>query len=325
MKTLGALILSGLLAVCTMLTAIDAARAQGLDQNLPPYHPADGISGTINLVGSTTMSNVADVWRESFLQLHPNVKINIEVKGSVNAVPSVMDGTATFGLMSRAITAEEVEAFKAKFNYPPKILTPSQELMAIFVNKENPIEGLTLEQIAGIFAENSKIRTWGDVGVEGAWSGQPIILQGRRPTTGSTMYMQNIILRGQPFKQGMNENKSNMELVDSVGTSRTSIGYAGLIYRHGDVKAVPLAARSGQKHIDINSADAALGRYPLMRPLHLVVNQTPGKELPAVQKEFLRYVFSRLGQEDVVKSGFQPVPGPSAQFALDQVGMRQLK
>jgi phosphate transport system substrate-binding protein len=308
-----------------MLSAASVATAQGLDPNLPPYHPQDGLSGRINLIGSTTMSNIADVWRESFLQLHPDVKINIEVKGSINAVPAVMDGTATFGLLSRAITAQEIEAFQTKFKYPPKILTPSQELMAIFVHKENPIEGLTLEQIAHIFAADSSVKTWGDVGLTGAWAGQTVDLQGRAATTGSTLYMQNYILRGQPFKQAMNVNKSNMLLVDSIANSRTAIGYAGLIYQAGDVKAVPLAVRSGQQFVDINSADAALGRYPLMRPLQLVVNQPAGKELPTVQTEFLRYIFSQLGQEDVVKSGFQPVPGDSARFALDQVGLRELK
>lgn len=324
MKMLGASKLSGLLAVCAMLAAATMVHAQGLDPNLPPYHPVDGLTGTINLTGSATMSNIADVWRESFLQLHPDVKINIEVKGSVNAVPAVMDGSATFGLLSRAITAEEVAAFQEKFNYPPKILTPSQELMAIFVNEENPIEGLTLEQVAKIFAADSGIRTWGDVGVGGTWAAQPMDVQGRAETTGSTQYMQNFILRGEDFKPGMNENRSNMLLVDSIASSRTAIGYAGLIYQSGAVKPVPLAVRAGQQFIDINSADAALGKYPLMRPLQLVVNQAPGTELPAVQKEFLKYIFSRLGQEDVVKGGFQPVPGPSARFALDQVGLREL-
>lgn len=324
MKKLGAVCLGGLLAVCTLLSTAEVARAQGLDQSFPPYQPQQDMSGTINLIGSTTMANIADVWRESFMTLHPNVKINIDVKGSVNAVPAVMDGTATFGLMSRGITAEEVTAFQQKFNYPPKVLTPCQELMAIFVNKENPIEGMTLAQVAGIFAADSKIKTWGDVGVTGAWAGQVIDVHGRADSTGSTQYMQNLILRGAEFKDGMNENKSNMVLVDAIAGSRTAVGYAGMIYGTDKVKAVPLAALPDQPFVDINSAEAALGKYPLMRPLQLVVNQAPGKELTAVQKEFLKYIFSQLGQEDVVKGGFQPVPGQNARFALDQVGLREL-
>ena len=312
MKTLGAVCCSGLLAVCTMLTAADSARGQGLDENLPAYTPKDGISGTINLVGSATMSNIADVWRESFLQYHRNVRINIDVKGSVNAVSAVEAGSSTMGLLSRAITAEEVTEFEKKFKHPPTVLTPAQEMMAIFVNKENPIEGMTLEQVAKVFAKDSGIKTWGDLGVGGTWAAQPIDVQGRADSTGSTQYLQTFILRGHDFKPGMNENKSNMLLVDAIANSRTAIGYAGLIYQAKDVRAVPLAARQGQPFIDINSADAALGRYPLMRPLQLVINQAPDTELPAVQKEFLRYVFSRLGQEDVIKGGFQPIPGPSA-------------
>ena len=325
MKTLGASTIRRLIAACGLLAVAGVVHAQGLDENLPPYHPRDGISGQINMIGSTTMSNLADVWRESFAQYHPKVKIDIEVKGSINAVPAVMSGEATFGLLSRQITAQEVDAFQKQFGYPPKILTPSQELMAIFVHKDNPIEGLTLTQVANIFSAQGNARKWGDVGATGAWASQGIVLQGRSPATGSSMYMQNVILRGTPFEETMQQNKSNMDLVDAVAASRASVGYAGLIYQSGDVKPVPLAARSGQPFIDINSADAALGRYPLMRPLQLVVNQAPGKELPAAQQEFLRYVFSRLGQEDVVTGGFQPVPGPNARLALDHVGLRELK
>jgi phosphate transport system substrate-binding protein len=315
---------SGLLAVCALLVAAGDVHGQGIDPNLPPYHPEDGLTGTVTLIGSATMSNLADVWRESFLQYHPKVKINIVVRGSVNAVPAVMDGSATFGLLSRAITAEEVDAFQNTFSYPPKILTPSQEMLAIYVHKENPIQGLTLEQVGEIFSANSKIRTWGDLGVKGAWASQSLDVQGRADTTGSTQFLQNLILRGQDFTSAMQENKSNMQLIDAIGNSRTAIGYAGVIYQTPNVRAVPLAAVAGQDYVDIQDAGATLNRYPLMRPLQLVINQAPGKELPAVQKEFLRYVFSRLGQEDVVKGGFQPVPGPSARFALDQVGLREL-
>lgn len=325
MKMLGRICLGGLLAVCSLLWTAGVANAQGLDPNLPPYHPKDNLSGTITLVGSTTMSNIADVWRESFMQLHPKVKVNIKVMGAVNAVPAVMDGSATFGLLSRQITAEEVEAFQQKFKYPPKVLVPSQELMAIFVNKENPVKGLTLEQVAQIFSADSKVKTWGDVGVTGPWAAQIIDVQGRLDDTGSTQFMQNFILRGKDFKDGIAQNKSNMLLVDEIASSRTAVGFAGLIYQTSGVKAVPLAAVEGQPYVDINSADAALGRYPLMRPLQLVVNQPPGQSLPEVQTEFLRYIFSNLGQEDVVKSGFQPVPGPTARFALDQVGLNELK
>lgn len=325
MKTLGASILSRMLAVCALLAVAATVHAQGLDENLPPYHPAEGLSGEINLIGSTTIANLADVWRDSFLQYHPKVKINIDVKGSINAVPAVMSGEATFGLLSRQITAQEVEAFQKKFSYPPKILTPSQELMAIFVHKDNPIKGITLDQVAELFSADDKRPTWGDLGLTGAWTTQPVVLHGRPEATGSSMYLQQVILRGQPFDGTLQEHKSNMELVDAIGASRNAIGYAGLIYQSANVKAVPLAVRSGQPFVDVNSTDAALGRYPLMRPLQLVVNQAPGQELPAVQQEFLRYVFSSLGQEDVVKGGFQPVPGPNARIALDQIGLRELK
>ncbi len=323
MKTLGALL--GLFALSAGLAGANAAYGQApVVQNLPLYRPANDLSGKITLIGSNTMSQLASGWVDSFRQFHPDVEVEIDIQGSRNAVKSVISGEATFGLLSRTIRKDEVEAFQAKFGYAPKVLTPSLERMGIFVHKDNPIKELTLKQLNAIYTEGGKIQTWGDLGLTGAWANRPIALQGRGPTTGSTAYMQKYILRGEKFKSGMIQNPTNLHLSKAIEASPDAIGYAGLVYQSSGIRAVPLAARSGQTAVAIDSIEADQGRYPLMRPLQLVINQAPGKPLSAVQNEFLKYVFSRLGQEDVIKGGFQPIPGQNASFALGQLGLREL-
>ncbi len=329
MKTFGAMLglfaLSAVLAGGAGLAGANAAYAQApAVQGLPLYRPANDVSGKITLIGSNTMSQLASGWADSFRQIHPDVEIDIDIRGSRQAVHSVISGEATFGLLSRAIREDEVLAFRQKFGYQPKVLTPSLERMAIFVHQDNPVQELTLQQLNYIFAENGEAKTWGDVGATGAWANRPIVLQGRGPTTGSTVYLQTFILRGDDFKPGIVRNPSNIHLVKEIENNPDAIGYAGLLNQTANVRAVPLAARPGLPAIAIDSMEAGQGRYPLMRPLQLVINQAPGQQLTTVQSEFLKYVFSRLGQEDVIKGGFQPIPGQNASFALGQLGLREL-
>ncbi|MBX3436697.1 MAG: PstS family phosphate ABC transporter substrate-binding protein [Planctomycetaceae bacterium] len=322
MKTQGAFF--GLVALVAGLAAANTAWSEDvLNQDLPLYRPTDQMTGEVTLTGSGTMAQLAAGWIDSFRQFHPGVTFKVDIKGSRSALSSMIDGTATFGMLSRTISKEEVEAFEQKFGYSPKLLIPSYERLAIYVNKDNPISELTLAQVQSMFAKNGKARTWGDVGATGAWASRPIALQGRGPTTGSTEYFQTAILRGDSFDDKMVEHASNSELIAALTNNPDAVGYAGLMFHTSSLKAVPLSPRAGLPAITVDGLEADQGRYPLMRPLQIVVNQAPGKELRPVEREFLKYIFSRMGQEDVIKGGFQPIPGSNARYALGQVGLRE--
>lgn len=323
MKSLG--VVFGAIALSAAMAGASTAYGQDvINESLPLYRPSDQLSGEITLTGSNTMAQLANCWVDSFRKFHPNVKFKIEVNGSRNALSSVIDGSATFGMLSRTIEKDELAAFEKKFGYAPKLLVPAYERIAIWVNEECPVEELTVAQVQSIFAQDGKARTWGDVGVTGAWANRTIAVQGRGPSTGSTDYFQTAILRGENFDDKMAQHKSNQELIAAIENNPDAIGYAGLMFQTSKIKAVPLAPRSGLPAVSIDSIEADQGHYPLMRPLQLVVNQAPGKELKPVEREFLQYVFSRLGQEDVIKGGFQPIPGSNARYALGQVGLREL-
>jgi phosphate transport system substrate-binding protein len=322
MKTLGAML--GLFALSAGLAGANAAYGEGpVTQGLPLYRPADPMSGEITLCGSDTMAQLANGWIDSFRRFHPDVKFKVEVNGSRSALSSLIDGTATFGMLSRTITDEEITAFQTKFGYPPKLLVPSYERIAIYVNKECPVQNLTVAQIHSIFAQDGKARTWGDVGLSGAWANRSISLHGRGGTTGSTVYFQTIILRGENFDDKLVEHASNQQLIEALEQNPDGIGYAGLMFQTPNLKAVPLSARAGLPAVAVDSIEADQGQYPLMRPLQIVVKQAPGQELKPVEREFLKYIFSRMGQEDVIKGGFQPIPGSHARFALGSVGVRE--
>ncbi len=323
-KTIGALSL--FLAIGGLTTAA-TAELPLLDPNLPYYRPVEKLSGELKLGGSNTMSHVATVWIASFNKFYPEVKISVGVNGSKTAAENVQKGDTHLGLLSRTITPEEVASFEKEFGYAPTVLTPCLERTAIYVNKQNPIQGLTLAQLDAIFGSECKrgakapCRSWGQLGLTGKFAKLPVTLHGRTMDTGSQVFLQEALLLGSPLRDDIVSHVSNIEIVEAVAKDEGAVGFGGLSYATGEVKPVPLALADGQDFVAIDSPEADQGMYPLVRRLQLVVKHDPKKEMNPVEKEFIRYVFSRLGQEDVVKAGFQAIPAQPAHVALDAVGL----
>ena len=322
------LLLLVLTPACSTLAA-EALKAKlpTLDPNLPYYRPVEQLEGELKLGGSNTLAHIAATWIDGFTQFYPKVKISIEVNGSRQAVENVKNGTTHIGLLSRTVHREEVEAFRAAFGYGPTVLTPCMERTGIFVHKDNPIQGLTLAQLDAIYSdecrrgETKPIRTWGQLGLKGAWASRPIVANGRTFDTGSQVFMQEAVMLGAEMRKDMQEHKGNVTMLKAVAEDPNSIGFSGLAYANPNVRPVPLAFSEKEGYVAIDSPAADRGKYPLVRRLQLVVKHAPDAELPPVQREFIKYAFSRLGQEDVVKAGYQPIPARPARIALDAVGL----
>lgn len=325
MRIPGMLTFAVLLISASMASA--ASEVSLIDPNLPFYRPVEKLSGELKLGGSNTMSHVATVWINSFTTFYPDVKITIDVNGSRDAVDSVQAGETHIGLLSRTISPEEVKAFQEKLGYPPTVVTPCLERTAIYVNKDNPIEGLTITQLDAIFGTECKrgakepCRTWGQLGLTGEWTKLPINTHGRTFDTGSQVFLQEAVMLGSPLRQDITSHKSNLGIVEAVAKDKGGIGFGGLSYATSDVRAVPLALHEGQPFVAIDSPEADQGLYPLVRRLQLVVKHDPKKQLEPVEREFIKYIFSQMGQEDVIKAGFQAIPARPARVALDAVGL----
>jgi phosphate transport system substrate-binding protein len=326
MLKLGAQVLAVALALWTA-SSTAFGQAGALDPNLPVYRPvSQNLQGELKLAGSNTMSHVAAVWAGGFRQFYPGVKISINVTGAREAVTSVANGQSHIGLLSRSITNDEITEFQQKLNHPPRVLTPCLERMAIYVHKDNPLPGLTLQQIDAVFSQDCKrggeaIRTWGQLGFPGEWAKLPVVAQGRKDDTGSQVFFQEAVLLGGGYRADLVNHADNLELLNAIVTDPRSIGFAGLCYDNPKVRAVPVSIQTGAPFVGIDSPEADAGAYPLVRPLQLVLNHDPAKGLPALEAEFIKYAFSRLGQEDVIKAGFQSIPSQPANIALDSVGL----
>ncbi|MDA1193757.1 MAG: phosphate ABC transporter substrate-binding protein [Planctomycetota bacterium] len=299
-----------------------------VDPKLPQYRPGAGASGAIKSVGSDTMNNLMTFWGEQFEKLHPDARVEVEGKGSSTAPPALIEGSSTFGPMSRAMKSKEQDAFAAKFGYRCTELRTAIDMLAVYVHKDNPIAktGLTLQQVDAMFSKTRKggeaneIRTWGDVGLTGSWATRPVTLYGRNSASGTYGYFKDNALFKGDFKDTVKEQPGSAAVVTSVANDLGGIGYSGIGYLTADVVAVPLATRPGQ-FVAAEPANAYSGTYPLARFLYLAVNYKPGSQLEPLRAEFIKLVFSRQGQETVAKDGYFPVPGAIALTELRKVGL----
>jgi phosphate transport system substrate-binding protein len=301
-------------AGAVLLLAATVAYSQvKVDAGIAPYKRVSGVSGNVNSVGSDTMNNLMTLWAETFLKMYPNVRVQVEGKGSSTAPPALISGTAQFGPMSRPMRATEIDQFEQKYGYKPTQLRTSYDALAVYVHKDNPIEKLTLAQADAIFSKSRRrgykqnITTWGQLGLTGDWAKRPISLYGRNSASGTYGFFKEHVLGNGDYKDQVKEQPGSASVVQGVTEDRYAIGYSGIGYKTSGVKAVPLAEREGGYYSDGKYEDVTSGKYPLNRFLFLYINKAPGKPLDPVVAEYCKLIFSKEGQETVVKDGYLPL------------------
>lgn len=290
----------------------------------PPYSPVQGIGGTLKSVGSDTMNNLMSLWAEGFRKYYPDVRIEMEGKGSSTAPPRLIAGTADLAPMSRPMKRAEEDEFEKVYGYKPIALPVSLDMLAVFVHRDNPILSLTLPQVDAIFSSTRNlgyekdIRTWGDLGLRRGFAEKPISMFGRNVASSSYGFFREHVLGKGDFKDTVKEQPGS-SVERGVASDRFAIGYGGIGYLTTGVRAVPLAADANSEPVAAENAYS--GEYPLSRYLYVYINAKPNSELPPLQREFVRFVFSQEGQAIVVNDGYLPVTAEMAAEALESVGI----
>lgn len=304
-------ILASFATLC-IATAAQAEKVK-VDAKLPSYKATSGVSGNLSSIGSDTLNNLMTYWAEGFKKKYPNVNIQIEGKGSSTAPPALIAGTAQLGPMSREMKGKEIEDFEKKYGYKPTKIGVALDSLAVFVNKDNPVKSLSLDEIDAIFSKNHKrgladIATWGQVGVQGPLAAKPISLFGRNSASGTYGYFKEHALDKGDYKSSVKEQPGSASVVEGVAKDISAIGYSGIGYATSGVKALALSDKKGGPVFEANYANVLSGKYPLSRMLYIYVAKKPGQPLPKVVEEFIKFALSKEGQQIVVKDGYDPLP-----------------
>jgi phosphate transport system substrate-binding protein len=294
------------------------AQAGKVDSSIPGYTKTSGVSGNLNSVGSDTLANLMTLWAEGFQKQYPNVKIQIEAKGSSTAPPALIAGTSRLGPMSREMNSKEIDDFEKKYGYKPTQIKVAIDALAVYVNKDNPLEQLTLQQVDGIFSKGracggKALNSWGDAGVKDPkWAGKPISLYGRNSASGTYGFFKEHALCKGDYKDQVKEQPGSASVVQGVTEDAFAMGYSGIGYKTSGVKTLRLAKTAAAGFFGTDAATVLAGKYPLSRFLYVYVNQPPNKPLDPLVHELIKYVLSQEGQLVVVKDGFMPLPAKVA-------------
>jgi len=317
-------ILAGTILSIGLLTATSAS-AVSVDKGVPEYKAVSGISGNLSSVGSDTLANLMTLWAESFKRIYPNINIQIQAAGSSTAPPALTEATSNFGPMSRKMKSKEIAAFEDRYGYKPMAIPVAIDALAVYVNKDNPVKGMSIPDVDAVFSSTRKcgadksISKWGNLGLTGNWKNRDIQIYGRNSVSGTYGYFKKKALCKGDYKNNVNEQPGSASVVQSVSSSVNGIGYSGIGYKTSGVRAVPLTKKPGGKFIDATPDNAVSGKYPLSRFLYVYVNKHPNKELSPLDKEFIKLVLSKQGQEVVIKDGYIPLPAKVVAKYLKQI------
>lgn len=323
MKKKGRMVMKRLRNVGVLLSAVAIGgvalgQAVDVDPKIPSYQKVSGVTGNLSSVGSDTMNNMATLWAEGFRKMYPSVNVQVEGKGSSTAPPALIEGTAQLGPMSRKMKKEEIDKFEAKYGYPPTGIRTALDGIAVYVNKDNPLNELTLEQVDAIFSKTrtlghkQDVTTWGQLGLTGEWAKKPMSLYGRNSASGTYGYFKEIALGKGDYKDTVKEQPGSASVVQGVSEDKFGIGYSGIGYTTSNVKPLKLAKKAGQPCYSESYENVLSGKYPLSRYLYVYVALDPFKsgqaKISPLTREFLKYALSKEGQESVVKDGYFPLP-----------------
>lgn len=286
-----------------------------LDPKIPPYQLAGSMSGSISIAGSETMKPLTESWATDLRQLYPGLTVKIASAGSETGLAQLMEGKAQIAAMSRRMTAPEIVEFKREFGYEPTEVAVAVDALAIFVHKDNPIEGLTLAEVDAMFSKERRrglkypVNSWGDAMLlEGEWAEAPVHLYGRNGNSGTASFFREHVLNGADLKKTMTVGVGSASVVVELMKDRFGIGFSSIGYRTSALRPVPLAAVQGGRYVAPTFETAMDGSYPLRRNLYLYINLVPKVTPPGPLAEYVKFALSRQGQQIVVDQGFYPLP-----------------
>ncbi len=266
---------------------------------------ASATKTVIQVKGSDTMVNVAQVWAEEYGQVAPTVEVEVSGGGSGVGLAALVKGAVDVANASREIKASELEQAQKNTGKQAKGFTVGYDALAVYVNKNNPLDEITLEQLAEIYAEGAKTTRWSELGVRiPGVRDDTIVRVSRQSSSGTYEFFREHVLGNRDFRLGSRDLNGSKEVVELVGSTPTAIGYSGMGYATPAVKKLKLAAKPGQPAVEPSVANATSKAYPLARSLHLYTLGEPQGEV----KKYIDWILSDAGQKVVEQSGYVPVP-----------------
>ena len=289
------------LRMCLVLSAALGLSACGEKGPSPKALPKTVIA----MSGSDTMVNLAQMWAEEYGNKKPSVKVEVSGGGSGVGIRDLMQGVVQVANSSREIEPAERDQITAKAGKAPIETVVGYDGIAIYVHKDNPMESITLEQLARIFGEGGDITRWSQLGVDMSAIKAPdeIIRVSRQNSSGTYLYFREHVLKQHDFKAGSCDMSGSKDVVELVARTKSAIGYSGMGYATKDVKMLMVGATTNAVCTEPTVQNVVAKTYLLSRPLYMCTAGTPNGET----KNYLDWIQSADGQKIVAAAGYVPL------------------
>jgi phosphate transport system substrate-binding protein len=324
-----------LAAINSCAPVVQAQTAPEPQTQLRAFDPQPAPAGILRIWGDTYMSSVVLAWEDHFRRYHPEVRFENRLMGTDTAMPGLYTGKADIALLGRESNTTDNDGFLHTLQYRPlqlHLMTGSLDISGksyapvVFVHKDNPIDSLTLQQLDAVLGcgqtgQPVSARTWGDLGLTGAWKDKPLQVYSFDAETGTGLFLLHK-LNGESRKmnwpiiheyrdirrQDGSTYDSGQQIIDALGGDPSGLAVSGMQYEDDRVKPLPLAATRNQPSVQATRQSLIDRSYPLARMTYAFVNQPPDQPVPPLVKEFLRFAYSEEGQRLIEpSSGFLPL------------------
>lgn len=260
---------------------------------------------TIQNKGSDTMVNLAQAWAEEYKKVAPDVSVEVSGGGSGVGIAALTKGTIDIANASRNMKPEEIEEAKKNTGKEPREIVVGYDGLAIYVHKDNPLNEITLDQIAQVYQEGGKISKWSELGVTiPGNSSDEIVRVSRQSNSGTYEFLREHVLNKKDFKLGSRDMNGSKEVVELVASTPTAIGYSGMGYATAGVKMLKVRKTAADPAFEPNNENTLAKTYPIARTLQVYTLGEP----QGATKKYIEWILSDAGQKVVAASGYVPLP-----------------
>jgi phosphate transport system substrate-binding protein len=264
----------------------------------------------IRITGSDTMVNLVQAWAEHYKEVRPTVSVQVSGGGSGVGIAGLIDGTVDIAAASREMKAGERRSARARNDAEPKEFTVALDALAVYVHKDNPLDAISIEDLAEIYGEQGRIVRWSQLAPPNpACPSDRVIRVGRQNNSGTYAYFRDVVLGGsREYKMGSIDQSGSKDVVALVSRTPCAIGYSGIAFATFGVRVVKISPRKGEPAVAPSETTVIDRSYPIARPLYLYTAREPADQV----KAFLDWVLALEGQRIVRELGFVPAPRPAS-------------